>query len=97
MATDPQYHSARQASETKAFREDLLSVLSRIAVALENSQREVGSMELEYPEPGRVGRRGQGRIEQVPAETCTCGGDPQKACTECSPARIAWVYHQRSQ
>lgn len=90
MPTDSQYSSARRASDERNFRAELLSVLTRIAIALENPLHEA-----ELPEP--IDPIGRSRVKQVPAEICTCGGDPKKACTECSPARLAWVYQQETQ
>jgi hypothetical protein len=85
------YRETRQSAQDRQFKDELLAVLNRIAVALENPLVEY----TESPQPiDPIARSVRRPVVLDQAMVCTCGNDPKKACTQCTPARLAWVYSQ---
>lgn len=73
----------------QVFKNRLLELLERIALALENPMMRIEvDTELTPLEPAEY--RDQPILDQ--AQVCTCGNDPRMACTACSAARMAWIY-----
>jgi hypothetical protein len=91
---------ARVGNRDDRFRDDVLNLLERIAIALEalqNPPREVQLSPLTGEYPGAV--EGIEPKERAPvfnrdAIVCRCGNDPWSACSQCTPARMAWFYNQ---
>lgn len=83
---EPKFERANRSNIDRAFRNDVLHLLERIAIALENNGP------IAYEAPLQPLDRDQEVRFNADAMICTCGNDPKRACTSCTPARIAWVY-----
>jgi hypothetical protein len=83
--------NARKDASDRVFRQDVLHFLERIAIALEaggaNLHREPYEDALPPLDTDQTPRY------NVDANVCICGNDPKKACSACTPARMAWVYN----
>lgn len=86
------WRDAREGISGQRFRENIVELLERIAIALERQSPPVTlTPEESYLEP--QGYRTD--LDPVQADACWCGGDSTKTCTACSAARLAWVYSIR--
>jgi hypothetical protein len=85
---DERFDRAARANADRAFRNEVLHYLERMAIALENN----GPI-LPYEAPLPPLDAEQGVRYNGDAITCTCGNDPKKACSACTSARMAWVHN----
>jgi hypothetical protein len=87
---------ARVGNRDDRFRDDVLNLLERIAIALENPPREIQLPPLTGEFPGAVeeGMEPKAPVFNRDAIVCRCGNDPWFACSQCTPARMAWFYNQ---
>jgi hypothetical protein len=82
------FDQARRSNQEAAFRIQALDLLERIAIALENR-----------PDPSPMGAvEASLSPDREPyynsdANVCNCGNDPKRACSQCTPARMAWFYN----
>lgn len=79
------FNEARTSNIDRQFKSQALDLLERIAVALERNG-------ISYPEEPRTLEPRTEPVFNSDAISCTCGADPLKACTKCTPARLAWFY-----
>ena len=82
------FHTARERNLKRDFEAQVLILLERIAVALENKPP------TEYIDPiGREAEADEIYYDQD-AIVCRCGNDTRRYCAQCTPARLAWFYNQ---
>jgi len=79
---------ANRANRDDAFKRELLDVLNRIAIALEQTANPLITLPPDPPNP---------EFQEIQHwithdGVCVCGNDMTRTCDSCSPARIAEVY-----
>ena len=83
------FDTARRGNLDRQFQSEALRFLERIAIALENN----GLVSHEAPQPQPLIPEDKDPSYNADAQICTCGNNPKKACSQCTSARMAWVYN----
>jgi hypothetical protein len=78
--------NTRRDANDRVFRQDVLHFLERIAIALENNGPIAAT-------PLAPLDSDQEPYFNSDATVCSCGNDPKRGCSQCTPARMAWFYN----